>query len=232
MASNRNVRNRLGWSSEERISRANNSNRDQSNREIVSLVIPVLVYGKKINTKINTLGQFSKISQELASYAIIKGAVFRQEVWVYNEIRKRVDTIFVPISTNRGSVTKVKFLVDKDLKGSTMILGLPGMRKVGHRVVVGNIPARVHVRPVRQNNEELVQFRDGPSTRYEPPRRPRNSGNHRRESSRRSQRYARDHRERTTSQREQRRRRRQSEEDGDVVEGLSREEMEEIEGLN
>lgn len=149
MAPKKNIRNRLGWTPEER---RNPSDRSQSNKkEIISLVIPVLVYRRRLTATLNTLGQFSKISQELASFVITKGATFQEAVYKYNEITKTMSTVFVPIATNKGSIVSIKCLVDRGLTRCSMVLGMPAIRKLGYQVRVGNVAARTHIRTTNRN---------------------------------------------------------------------------------
>lgn len=230
MPGNNNVRNRLGWDSRERLRKRNNKafGFQPNKKEIISLTIPVLIYRKRVSATINTLGQFSKISQELAGYVITKGAEFQETVYQYNDIRKRIKTIFVPLSTTRGAVTKAKFLVDRELKGLDMVLCMPVIRKLGHRVVVGNVTARTNIKMVRQRRgEELAQIERERVATHSEDRRSRNFRDNRRSTTT-------GHQENTRNEREGRslhRRssgRRQAEISEDVIEGLSREEMEEI----
>lgn len=122
----------------------------------MSLNIPVLIYRRRVTAAIHTFGQFSKISQELGSYSITKGAEFQEIIYYYNEVRKRVDTVLIPISTRDGAATKEKYIVDRNLKGSSAVLGLTAIRKLGFRLIVGNISARINIRTIRMTREDEV----------------------------------------------------------------------------
>lgn len=213
--SHQNVRNRVGWSPRNDSSR-NSGNRPVGRREprrkeILSIKIPVLVYRRRTFAKLNTYGQFSKISQELASYAITKGAIFQEVIYSYQEIRRRVNTIEVPVATAHGSVTRIKCIVDRGLLGTPLVLGLPAIRKMGYRIIVGNVSARLSVRTTRgAAQREVIQMgREISQPRARRESRPR---------------------QRATSALSSRSRGNNDSED--VIEGLSRQEMDEIAGWN
>lgn len=229
----KNVRNRLGWTADERHYQADRAQGHK--KEIFSLVIPVLVYRRRLSATINTLGQFSKVSQELASYSITKGATFQEVAYRYNEISRTMNIVVVPIATNRGSIVSVKCLVDRCLKGSSMVLGMPAIRKLGYHMRVGNITAKTQIRTIKRNlGEHLQQMdRERLSSRNEPRRRRRNSREDRRERrvGERLRRNSTDHRRQRqgrSSSNSETAGRRYHESPDEIVVGLSREEMDEI----
>lgn len=214
MGGNRNIRNRLGWVSRDESERLYAGNRRADNRaqerqtrsdERITVTIPVLAYRRRILATLNTLGQLSTVSQDFASYALTKGATFREVVYKFNDIRRRVNTVSLPIATNRGANMRFTFWIDRNLTGSAMILGLPAMRKLGLRLTVGKETARITRRVVRRTSRQRMpeEERRGPNRHRRRPRTP-----------------ARGH---------ENRRRQHDSEDEDVIVGLSREEIQEIE---
>lgn len=124
----------------------------------MSLRLPVTVFRKTIKANLNTGGQLSKISRELANFAITKGARTQEKRFQFNEMVRRVDVVYVPVGTSRSSIKTIEMLVDKHLQSTDMILALPALRQLRYRMIVGDVTA-IHTERVKISPNRMADRR-------------------------------------------------------------------------